>query len=148
MSGQLDPIQLMKTINELEYKINALATIQTGGIWTAYTPTPTGFSATTLAAGKYCVVGNLCTVHLRLDGTSDSTSFNALLPIAAATMSYSVYITSALAIDNGTQVTTASTFQIASAATSVIFIKGVTTTTASWTASGRKLITGLFSYEI
>ena len=28
MSEQLDPIQLMKTINELEYKINALATVE------------------------------------------------------------------------------------------------------------------------
>jgi len=43
MSGQLDPIELMKTINELEYKINALATITKG--W-SFIPLTTALTST------------------------------------------------------------------------------------------------------
>jgi hypothetical protein len=39
MAGQLDPIQLMRKIAELEDKINAMRTIEIGGVWQDWTPT-------------------------------------------------------------------------------------------------------------
>lgn len=139
-------IVLLRRIEELEKLIMRQPEI--GGVWKDWTPTPTGYSSTTTAAGRYCLVGKLCTVHLRLDGTSNSTSFSAVLPFKAGALGYTLYISSALAIDSTAMVTTASTFIIVAGGTSVLFGKGVTTSAASWTASGRKLITGSFSYEI
>ena len=58
MSGQLDPIELMKTINELEYKINALSTITKG--WSPI-PLTTPLTSTsydgddTVAVGVYTI---------------------------------------------------------------------------------------------
>ena len=77
MNGQLDPIQLMKTISELEYKINALATIQTGGIWTAYTPTWTATSNPDIGngtlTGKYTIIGKTCHLNIYLLAGSTTT---------------------------------------------------------------------------
>jgi len=90
MNGQFDPIELMKTINELENKISALATIQTGGIWNAYTPTVTYSGGTTdpttaTVAGKYSVIGEVCIVQITYQittiGSGDRTITNFTLPI-------------------------------------------------------------------
>ena len=84
MSGQLDPIQLMKTINELEYKISALATIQTGGIWTDWTPTVTASGSMTIASlsvqsARYSVIGRICFINYWVQfttgGTADTTVY-------------------------------------------------------------------------
>lgn len=139
---------LWAEIRSLKNQLDRMKTQQTPGIWKSFTPTPTGYSSTTQAVGKYFIVGKICTVYLRIDGTSNSTSFSALLPNTIGNQGFTLYQSSALALDNTAQVTTASTFILVSGGTSVLFGKGVTTSTTSWTASGRKLITGLFSYEI
>jgi len=83
MNGQLDPIELMKTINELEYKISALATIQTGGIWTDWTPDLTQYgtmtlTSTTISMARYCVIGETCFVNCEIIGTLGGTPINAI----------------------------------------------------------------------
>ena len=93
MSGQLDPIALMKTINELEYKISALATIQTGGIWSAYTPVVSGSGgsagayAQTVTYSKYMVVGRSVAWNMYLTITNIGSWTGIIIvapPIAAA----------------------------------------------------------------
>ena len=90
MNGQLDPIALMKTINELEYKISALATIQIGGIWTSYTPSITYSGGTTdptsltISSSRYSVVGKICHLNIvatLVRGSGDRTQTQFTLPI-------------------------------------------------------------------
>ena len=91
MSGQLDPIALMRKIGELESKIDALRTIQTGGIWTAYTPTVTSLAGSITsytASGIYSKVGNIVFVHVGVTITNNGTGSGAIvftMPITVGT---------------------------------------------------------------
>jgi hypothetical protein len=138
---------LQGQISELKYVLDGVRKFETGGVWKGFTPTVSGFSSTTYAYIKYCTVGRICHVYLRLDGTSNSVSFGCNVPIPTANFGFTLYISSALAIDNTVQVNSASTFILPSSTSNIIFGKGVTTVGTTWTASGRKFITGLFSYQ-
>ena len=91
MAGQLDPIQLMRKIAELEDKINAMRTIEVGGMWTAWTPTttPNGsmtYTSTTLNVARYTVAGNICAFRYQITGTvggTPSNLFTISLPLSA-----------------------------------------------------------------
>jgi len=79
MSGQLDPIQLMRKIAELEDKINALRTIEVGGVWADWTPSYSAggamtFTSVTTDEARYCVVGNLLHYKIRANGTTGGTA--------------------------------------------------------------------------
>jgi hypothetical protein len=79
MSGQLDPIQLMRKIAELEDKINALRTIEVGGVWADWTPSYSAAGAMTYTSvttdeARYCVVGNLLHYKIRANGTTGGTA--------------------------------------------------------------------------
>ena len=92
MAGQLDPIQLMRKIAELEDKINAMRTIEVGGVWQDYAVAWT--AATTnpdigngLLIGKYCIIGKTSHVSIRLQARSTTTfgsgNYFLSIPIAA-----------------------------------------------------------------
>ncbi len=89
----MNEIQMMREIARLEEKINALRTIETGGIWTAYTPTwlcttsnPAIGNGT--LAGRYAVVGKVCHVKINLVAGNTTTfgsgEFVFTLPLTAS----------------------------------------------------------------
>ena len=60
MAGQLDPIQLMRKIAELESKIDALRTIEIGGMWKDWTLmilSTVGTITSYTATSRYTVIG-------------------------------------------------------------------------------------------
>jgi len=82
--GQLNPIQLMRKINELEDKINALKTIQTGGIWTAWTPSYSAsgsmtYTSVTTNFARYSLVGKICFIRLQATGTTGGTASTSII---------------------------------------------------------------------
>jgi hypothetical protein len=100
MAGQLDPIQLMRKIAELEDKINALRTIEIGGIWLDWTPTWTALTTNPVLGdgslvGRYSVVGKICFVDITLIMGSTTTygsgGWRISLPFAPATRALSTH---------------------------------------------------------
>ncbi len=56
--------------------------------WTAFTPTLTGFASTTNNVGRYVRMGNMITVQLEINGTSNATGFSVTnLPATSAIVS-------------------------------------------------------------
>ena len=84
----MDNIALMREIAKLQLQIDALRTIEVGGVWTAYTPTITAYAGaftTVSATGYYSkiakVVPILITVTITTNGTASGIVF-ASLPFA------------------------------------------------------------------
>ena len=77
MAGQLDPIQLMRKIAELEDKINAMRTIEIGGVWQNYTVEWTATTNPSIGdgslIGRYSVVGKICFINMQLIAGSTTT---------------------------------------------------------------------------
>lgn len=110
-----------------------------------YTPTITGFSATTTNLATFTVVGRLCTVSFYQSGTSNSTSFSITAPLTCvmpATMSYGQWGSGR---DNGTFVDSSFAF-ITNGVTSITFSKS--NSSGTWTNSGTKSMTGNLYYTI
>ena len=99
MQGQLDPIQLMQKIGELESKIDALRTIEIGGVWQNYTVVWTA-SSTNPSIGngslvsRYCVIGKICFFNIYLVAGSTTT-------FGAGECMFSLPFTAAFAIGAG-----------------------------------------------
>jgi hypothetical protein len=75
----MDEIALMREIARLQEQINALRTIEIGGVWQNWTPTWT--AATTNPSigngslyGRYCVIGKLITAKIFLQFGSTTTA--------------------------------------------------------------------------
>ena len=78
MAGQLDPIQLMRKIAELEDKINAMRTIEVGGVWQDYTVEWTASITNPdigdgVLLGKYTLIGKACTLAINMIAGSTTT---------------------------------------------------------------------------
>ena len=108
MSGQLDPIQLMRKIAELENKIDALRTIEVGGVWQDWTPTPTAsgsmtFTITDTIFCQYATIGKLCFISTNIVGTTGGTASSSIrlsLPIAPVDYG-STYVSISSGINDG-----------------------------------------------
>ena len=86
-------IALMREIAKLQSQIDALRTIEVGGVWQSYTPT---WTATTTnpsigdgtLSGRYTVIGKLVVLNIRMVAGSTTTfgsgEWNFSLPIAAS----------------------------------------------------------------
>jgi hypothetical protein len=61
-------IALMREIAKLQEQIDALRTIEVGGVWQSWTPEAIGLTSPSYATqtGKYTVIGNLIIGHFRL----------------------------------------------------------------------------------
>ena len=75
----MDEIALMREIGKLQEQINALRTIETGGIWTAYTPTLSSIDGGTVPTfadvrGGYCAIGNTLQVTYYFSNSSGGTA--------------------------------------------------------------------------
>lgn len=112
---------------------------------TDYTPTQTGISGSpTITAAKYILRGKLCTVHLVITGTSNTTAMTLTLPFAAANTAVQSF--AIIAIDNA--VTQSSPGKMNTRVNSNIADLYKTLPSGAWTASGAKGMTGVFTYII
>lgn len=118
------------------------------GVWSTYVPTYTGFSANpTVQAARYCVVGKLCAVHIRLTaGTSNATTFTMTLPFAAANTAQQIF--PIVGVDAGTTPTTACSLYTRVNSNIADLYKTLSSTGAGWTASGSKGANFVITYEI
>jgi len=138
----MDEIALMREIGRLQEQINALRTIEVGGVWQDWTPTVVGWSSLSLQNCQYSRIGNFVTVMYQIFGTSDSDSMYLDLPFAAdpspniAVMAYGV--------DNGVGLSTP-VYVVTDTVDRVRVYK--TAAGASWTASGTKRIITQFFYK-
>ena len=74
----MDDIALMREINRLQEQISALRTIEVGGVWQDWTPTPVTvgsmvYTLTNINIAKYTVIGNVVTCIVGLVGTTSGT---------------------------------------------------------------------------
>lgn len=110
--------------------------------WFNYTPTWTGYSANpTVVVARFSVGGRMCTVDIQTGpfGTSNSTSHAVSIPIShAGGQDMAV----GRGVDNGADVGAMASLS----GTTATLLKGLTF--SSWTASGSKGFTGVFSYGI
>lgn len=108
-----------------------------------WVPTLTGFSSDpTNTAYRYMVDGNLCRIvqfRQATAGTSNATGFTATLPLTAKTVTNAVWLMPAVATDNGTDLTSFASAQIASAGSVITLYKDPSG--AAWTGSGNKRAT-------
>lgn len=112
---------------------------------TDYVPTQTGISGSpTITAAKYILRGKLCTVHLVITGTSNTTAMTITLPFAAANTAVQSF--AVIAIDNTT--TQADPGKLNTRVNSNIADVYKTLPSGTWTSSGAKGLTGVFTYII
>lgn len=114
------------------------------GGWTTFAPATTGITGETVAAARYCQVGNLVFILYNVSGTSNSTSKSFTLPIPAGANGTQ---TGALiyARDNGTVQTSPGLVGLNSNSTTANLYK--TIPGGGWTASGAWVVLALFFYE-
>ena len=107
----------------------------TGGTWTSYTTTLTGFSGTPTQAMTYVVIGKILILDISISGTSNATGFTFTLPFAALDKrSYFIGKT-----DGGVSNTLGHAQTVATSTTVNCYSN---TTIGTWTALGTKGLTG------
>lgn len=115
-----------------------------GSAWTAWTPTPTGFSGTPTVTGSYMQIGKTVFLSCGVDGTSDATTFTITnLPVAPKSDYYGV----AGSTKNLSFGAEAGTFYIAAGTTKVVCYPSNTHSAAGWMNSGNKLMHFNIVYE-
>lgn len=115
------------------------------GVWSAWTPTFTGFSADpTGYVARYAQFGKIVVVAYTLAsaGTSNTTSFSLTLPVAAK----STVQSGGLSPYDNTAYAQPGCFQTTAASTTLVLQK-TCGTNASWTGSGAKDAAFTFVYE-
>ena len=67
----MDDIALMREIARLQNQIDALRTIEVGGVWKDWTPTQTGnVTIPTIAVSRYMTIGKTCFINLNASNQS------------------------------------------------------------------------------
>jgi hypothetical protein len=129
---------------EYESAITSLQTFQTAvqGVWTAYTPTATGFTGTVNSnVARYMQIGKMVWVRLEVDGTSNSTTFSVTVPVPPKSSGRTSLIS---VFDNSTWYSTG-VISLTTALSTATVLKDSAGST--FTATGGKGIDGSFSYE-
>ena len=128
-------------IKKLEREVERLKVKESPGVWTAWTPTVTGWEAGYTCIARYCKVGKMVSVKIRIAGTSDSTSVYITLPFESVSNGVFAW---AYALDNGTAQATPA-YVVLDTTTQVKVWKSATG--SGWTASGEKRVMTTFTYE-
>jgi hypothetical protein len=116
------------------------------GVWSAWTPTQTGWTALPAGVYRYCKIGKLVMGIIYMsDGTSNSTAAELSLPFTAASNYSSMRGTTGWAMDNSVIQTQPGTWVVGTGATVIKLYK--TFPEGAWTASGTKRIITVFFYE-
>jgi len=141
---------------------NSVLNAPIGAVWVSYAVQPqgwpgwfdwtpasyTGWSSLPTGVYRFAVVGRCVQWYISMSaGTSNATSAQIGLPITAATVTNQYWgAPNAYALDNGSVLTVASRWSIASAGTVIDFYKDMAS--AVWTASGTKRVYAEGWYEI
>ena len=78
--------RLVDEIGKLRKEVERLKRVESGGVWTTWTPTLTGFSSDPPnAIYRYCLVGKMCSVIVSQAsaGTSNANTFTISAPFKA-----------------------------------------------------------------
>jgi len=129
-------------------KINGDQLGTTGGAWTSYTPTQTGWASTTTLLGRYIQIGKTVIVDFNVSGTSNATSCTLTLPVAAKNTAGIYYESMIVAIqDNGANpVNPGKTFVDTSTNPNIMTLyKDISG--GAWTATGGKSVRSTLIYE-
>lgn len=114
--------------------------------WFNYTTSPTGFSGTpTTVFARFSVVGRMCTVEYSVSGTSNSTAFTDVAPIANGLAS-AIAVVCGAGTNSGATITAA--FRVVLSASSTTLTFGATFSGGNWGSTGTKAASVVFSYEI
>ncbi len=139
--------RIIDEIGKLKREVERLKRVEVGGVWTAWTPTAVGWAATPTVVARYCLIGKLCFFDIYATGTSNATGTTLTLPYTAATVTDLNWSgASANSTDNGTLSTSGGRWAIASAGTTVAFLKDMAN--GAWTDSGTKTVRAQGFYEV
>ena len=130
-------------INDLQNEVVAVET-QLGvnaGIWQSWTPTVTGWAAGYTCNARYCKVGKMVSVKIRILGTSNSTNVYVTLPVTSALDGVFAW---AYAMNNGAAEATPAYVVLDSTSRIRVLLDA---TGRPWTASGGKRVMTTFTYE-
>lgn len=112
---------------------------------TAYTPTETGFSSTTINIGRYQVIRNRVKCSGLINGTSDGTTLVHGAPFTSKTIADMNWAGNmGASLDNGSLVATGDVF----VASNVAVITVRKSAAGAWTGSGNKVTSYQIEYEI
>lgn len=116
--------------------------------WTDYSSSSTivGWSSFTTKLIYYKVIGKTVFIYYDLRGTSNSTSLSFTLPYTAVA-SPDLYFTIGLTYDNSAYVVAAGKGYLAGGSSTVILYKVNEASSADWTASGTKIVTGSLWFQ-
>jgi len=117
--------------------------------WLNAVATPTGLSATTASDMNYQITSRILNFVCYVEGTSNSTSFSAKVPMACGSFTGTNYFggSSLYAQDNGSVLTVASRWSITETETSITFYKTFNAP-ATWTGSGNKTVYASGNYGL
>jgi hypothetical protein len=93
----MDEISLMREIGRLQEQINALRTIEIGGVWKDWTPTVTYTGGTTdptsltITYARYSIIGKIC--HIFISGSLVMGSGNRTSTLFSLPVNYSLNFT-------------------------------------------------------
>jgi hypothetical protein len=144
--------RLVDEIGKLRKEVERLKRVESGGVWTTWTPTVTGWAALPTGSYRYCQIGKLVTLQISMvAGTSNANNAKLSLPVNSANTGSSSHFwagTNGAAIDNGVSLNTATRWIIYSNTGEIIFsINMLASGTTGWTASGDKRIYCIATYE-
>lgn len=117
------------------------------GTWQSWTPTVTGWAANYVRDARYCKVGKLCFIYLRITGTSNATDAKVTLPLPAyggLTIQFQV----PMFIDNSTTYNTGGRCFVQVRPADDILWFYLDGSATGWTASNTKYVSTSLFYEV
>jgi hypothetical protein len=144
-------------LTELSYVKGVTSAVQTQIDGKLTSPTFIDYSATSTVVGwttftqktiRYSVIGKLLIVEYFISGTSNATTTSFTLPLASATVSGMIWANNNQTQNNAVNYMGYSNITSNSSTATFGYYPTGSTITATWTASGTKLIRGLLTIEI
>lgn len=124
---------------------NGLGSIGANDAWTAWTPTPTGFSGTPTVSGSYIQLGKIVILSGYVDGTSNANTLTITnLPVAPK---YNLYGICSNTKNSDAFPAEASTFITVAGANLMTFYLSNNRTATSWGTTGNKVVGFNIVYE-
>lgn len=133
--------KVVDRIKRLEREVERLQVKESPGTWQDWTPTVTGWEAGYTVTARYCKVGKMVSVKIRITGTSNSVYVYVTLPFTSVSDGVNAW---AYAMDNGTALATPAYVVLDTTSRIRAYLNATGT---PWTASGSKRMMTTFTYE-
>jgi len=131
----------VERIKKLEREVERLRVKESPGAWQDWTPTVTGWAAGYTCIARYCKVGKMVSVKIRIYGTSNSANVYVTLPFTSVSDGVFAW---AYAMDDGVGQATPAYVVLDTTSRIRVYLKASGT---AWTASGGKRMMTTFTYE-